>query len=404
MNLQKLTPQEQVEYLLQGTEECISREELLEKLKKGKRLKIKFGADPTAPDLHLGHYVAIKVMKKFQELGHEVIFLIGDFTSMIGDPSGRSETRKPLTAEAIAINSETYKKQIGKVLDIDKATIAYNNDWFKKFSPADFIRLSSQYTVARMLERNDFHDRFHQGQPIAIHEFLYPLVQGYDSVELKADVELGGRDQKFNLIVGRELQKGAGQAPQVIITSPLLEGLDGVRKMSKSYGNYIGFTENPNEIFGKVMSISDEMMFRYGSVVFDWSASDITSKKQQHPRDTKVALAAAVVDLFHGSGAGAKAIAHFESVFKKGEIPADTSSRNETWSEIADLPAQKLLVRWEMATTGGEARRLIEGKALEIDGTVIQDPFWKWPETLASGKEIIVRCGKRKFLKVSCRS
>jgi tyrosyl-tRNA synthetase len=333
---------EQLEYLLRGSVEVISEEALYEKLEKsmssGKPLKVKAGYDPTAPDIHLGHTLLIQKMKHFQDVGHEVIFLIGDFTGMIGDPSGKSIARKKMTKKDIAKNAATYKKQIFKILDPNKTTIVFNSHWMEKMSSSDFIELTSRYTVARMLERDDFHKRYKGQQPISIHEFIYPLIQGYDSVVLKADVELGGTDQKFNLLVGRELQKDFGQEPQVVFTMPLLEGTDGVQKMSKSLDNYIGITESPKEIFGKIMSISDELMIRYYELLSDISMSEIKKMRKKlkadtvNPKKCKVKLAKEIVARFYSTDEANNAEKEFENIFKKKELPHEMPQFNVKWN------------------------------------------------------------------------
>src|SRR5690242_6977593 len=314
--------------IARGADEVIKQEELIERLKSGRPLRIKAGFDPTAPDLHLGHTVLLNKMRQFQELGHQVIFLIGDFTGMIGDPTGKNATRPPLTHEQIEDNASTYKDQVFKILDPVKTEVAFNSTWFDAMDAADVIRLAARHTVARMLERDDFGKRYRANQPIAIHEFLYPLVQGYDSVALRSDIELGGTDQKFNLLVGRELQKQYGQSPQCILTMPLLEGLDGVNKMSKSLGNYVGINEPPDQIFGKLMSISDELMWRYIELLSFQSLPEINQQKQRvkeglNPRDIKVKFAQEIVARFHNKAAAHAALADFEARFKQGGVPDD---------------------------------------------------------------------------------
>ena len=320
--------QEALEIIRRGAEEILIEDSLVEKLKAGRPLRIKAGFDPTAPDLHLGHTVLINKLKQFQDLGHDVLFLIGDFTGMIGDPTGKSATRPPLTPEQVAENAKSYQEQIFKILDPEKTSIMFNSEWMGKMSAADMIQLASRQTVARMLERDDFSKRYGSNQPIAIHEFLYPLVQGYDSVAMKADVELGGTDQKFNLLMGRELQKQEGQDPQVILTMPILEGLDGVQKMSKSLGNYIGVSDAPDDMFGKLMSISDDLMWRYFELLSFRPMSEINEYKQQieegkNPRDIKFILGIEIVDRFHGEGAGGQARDAFVARFQKGALPDD---------------------------------------------------------------------------------
>ncbi|TAJ78138.1 tyrosine--tRNA ligase [bacterium] len=360
------------EILFRGTVEVIQRNDLIEKLRRskteGRPLRIKAGFDPTAPDLHLGHTVLFQKMKQFQDLGHEVIFLIGDFTGMIGDPSGRSETRKQLTREQVLQNAETYKAQIFKVLDPKKTTIRFNSEWFGTMTAEGLIRLASQYTVARILERDDFQKRYQQLQPIGIHEFLYPLIQGYDSIALKADVELGGTDQKFNLLVGRELQKIEGQSQQVVMTMPLLEGTDGVRKMSKSYGNYIALEDRPEEMFGKIMSISDPLMWRYYELLTD---EDLNQARLIHPKEAKLKLAALLVERFHGSEKAREARTHFDQLVGKAsgggvELELPLIHFPKKWVE--------LLVELKLAPSKSEARRLIQQGAVEFNGKKMTDP------------------------------
>jgi tyrosyl-tRNA synthetase len=401
-----LAPEEQLKQLKKGAAEVVSDGELLAKLKKSakenKPLRIKCGMDPSRADLHIGHTVILNKMRQFQLLGHTVIFLIGDFTAMIGDPSGRNEARPPLSEADIKANAETYARQVYKVLDRDKTEIAYNSTWMMKFTSADFIRLASQYTVARMLERDDFTKRYQAQTPIYIHELLYPLVQGYDSVALKSDVELGGTDQKFNLLVGRELQKGAGQEPQCILTMPILEGLDGVQKMSKSLDNYIAVEDTPRDMFGKTMRVSDELMIRYYELLTDITVDEISTLKadlasgKKHPRAVKVELARALVARFHGEEAGSKAVEEFDRIFVNKGLPDDIP--------LKQLPAQsqaqvsKLMVDTGLATSNSEARRLIEGKALERDGEKVMDPQAKWD--LKTGETFVLKAGKKKFVKV----
>lgn len=400
-----MTVKEQLQYLLRGSVEVISEGELEKKLKKstssGKPLKVKAGFDPTAPDIHLGHTVLIQKMKHFQDLGHEVIFLIGDFTGMIGDPSGKSETRKTLTKEEIAENAATYKEQIFKTLDPDKTTIAFNSQWMGKMSSSDLIKLSSHYTVARMLERDDFDKRYKGQQPISIHEFLYPLIQGYDSVALKADVELGGTDQKFNLLVGRELQKDYGQEPQVVLTMPLLEGTDGIQKMSKSLGNYIGITESPGQIFGKIMSISDELMIRYYELLSDLTMDEITYMKEQiknnaiHPKDCKVKLAKEIVSRFYSPTEADKSSMEFENVFKNKELPQDMPQFNIQWNK-EQMWICHLIKEIGFAKSSSESIRLIKQGAVIINGEKITDSNLQ----LKKKEEFIVKIGKKKFARV----
>src|SRR5215467_6532467 len=399
--------EEQLEHIRRGAVDIIREEELLEKLKRaqknGKPLRVKAGFDPTAPDIHVGHTVLIRKMKHFQDLGHTVIFLIGDFTGLIGDPSGRSATRKQLTAEEVQQNAETYKQQIFKILDSQKTVIDFNTRWMMPLGADGFIRLAGKYTVARILEREDFSKRYTSQHPIAMHELLYPIVQGYDSVALEADVELGGTDQRFNLLVGRELQREYGQESQVVLTMPLLEGLDGVQKMSKSLGNYIGINETPNEQFGKVMSISDELMFRYYELLTDTPMVEIQKLKQdvqagkRHPMDTKADLAVRIITDYHGAGAAESAREEFNRVFRKREMPEDI----ETKSISSGLPVRlaKLLASVNLAPSITEAQRLIESGAVHVNGERVTDPK---AEISASG-EYLFKVGKRRFLKLLLR-
>jgi tyrosyl-tRNA synthetase len=398
--------QEQMAIIRRGAVEILVEEEFEEKLthshKTGIPLKVKAGFDPTAPDLHLGHTVLIQKLKQFQDLGHEVYFLIGDFTGMIGDPTGKSETRKPLTREQVLQNAETYKEQVFKILAPDRTRIVFNSSWMGSMSAADLIGLASRYTVARMLERDDFHKRFSGQQPIAIHEFLYPLVQGYDSVALRADVELGGTDQKFNLLVGRELQRHEGQRPQTVLTMPLLEGLDGVNKMSKSLGNYIGITEPPKEIYGKVMSISDELMVRYYELLSDVDLTALQKVRDgvagrpggAHPMESKKALARELVARFYDREASRQAEEDFVQQFKRKEIPEDIP----TVRFLADGPVWicRLLAEAGLVGSNGEARRLIRQGGVRADGEKISDPD---REILPSG-EVVLQAGKRRFARV----
>jgi tyrosyl-tRNA synthetase len=367
---------EQLEVIRRGVVEILPQEELIAKLKQERPLRIKAGFDPTAPDLHLGHTVLIQKMKQFQELGHEVIFLIGDFTGMIGDPSGKSETRRQLTREEVATNAETYKEQIFKILDPQKTIIEFNHRWMEKLNAVSLIELSAKYTVARMLEREDFKQRYQNQQSISVHEFLYPLMQGYDSVVLKADVELGGTDQRFNLLIGRELQREYGQEPQVVLTMPLLEGTDGVHKMSKSLRNYIGINEPPEQMFGKVMSISDDLMWRYCELLSDKDLAEIQRNRGDvengsvHPMDIKKKLAAELVERFHGSAAARSARDYFETRYQKNAIPKDI---RKTFSAPQSIWICRLLVDLEFAKSSSEARRLVAQGAVRIDGELVTD-------------------------------
>ena len=389
----------QLEIIQRGCAELINVEELRKKLQRGKPLRVKMGFDPTAPDLHLGHCVAIHKLRHFQELGHTVIFLIGDFTGMIGDPSGRSETRPPLTREDVLRNAETYKEQVFKILDPEKTEVRFNSEWMDKFDAADFIRLASRYTVARMLERDDFEKRYKSNTPISVHEFLYPLIQGYDSVALKADIELGGTDQKFNLLMGRHLQSQEGQESQCIMTMPILEGLDGVKKMSKSYGNYIGVNDEPADMFGKVMSISDELMWRYYELVSRKSLEEIAELKKGvesgvlHPKAAKEELAMDIVGQYHGDDKGEEARQGFNAVFAKGGIPDDIETFSCEQGE-ASAPAA-FLADAGLSKSRGEARRLIKQGAFSVDGEKNEDA----EAPLAKG-EYIIKLGKKRFLKL----
>lgn len=401
-----LDPKEQLKEIRKGTVDIVSEAELLAKLEKsaktGKPLRIKAGFDPSRPDLHLGHTVLINKMRLFQRLGHHVIFLIGDFTGLIGDPTGRNETRPALTVEEIDENAKTYARQVFKILDKDKTEVAYNSKWLNALKPADFIKLTSQYTVARMIERDDFTKRFKEHQAIGIHEFLYPLVQGYDSVALQSDVELGGTDQRFNLLVGRELQKAYGQSQQNIITVPLLEGLDGVQKMSKSYDNYIGVEDTARDMFGKTMRVSDTLMFRYYELLTDVSVDEIAqlksdmAAKKANPRDIKVRLAKMLVDRFHGEGAGDKAEAEFIRIFVDKGLPDDVPEKKLDPKEQVGICA--LMTQLGLTASNGEAKRLIEGNGVEMRGQKVSDTQLKID--LKSGDSFILKCGKKKFVKV----
>jgi len=372
----KVDPQEQLRIIGRGAVEILLEEELLRKLERGKPLRIKAGFDPTAPDLHLGHTVLIQKMKQFQDLGHEVIFLIGDFTGMIGDPSGRSEVRKQLTREEVKQNAETYEKQIFNILDPGKTTVECNSRWMEKMDAAALVELSAKYTVARILERDDFKQRYQAQQSISIHEFLYPLIQGYDSVVLKADVELGGTDQRFNLLIGRELQREYGQEPQVVLTMPLLEGTDGVNKMSKSLGNYIGITEPAEEIFGKMMSISDELMWRYAELLSDRDISEVERARNEvargslHPMDFKKSLATEIVSRFHGRAAGESARQYFEARYQKRSVPKEIRKQ---FSPPERISICQLIVNLDFARSKSEARRLVSQNAVRVDGKVVTD-------------------------------
>ncbi|MBN2689180.1 MAG: tyrosine--tRNA ligase [Gammaproteobacteria bacterium] len=382
-----------------GVVELISEEELIEKLRQKRALRVKAGFDPTAPDLHLGHTVLINKMRQFQDLGHTVIFIIGDFTGMIGDPSGRNATRPPLTEKEVMQNAETYKEQVFKILDPDKTEIVFNSDWMGKMSAAELIKLASTYTVARMLERNDFEKRYKSSQPIAIHEFLYPLAQGFDSVMVEADVELGGSDQKFNLLVGRELQKHYGQSPQCVLTMPLLEGLDGVQKMSKSYNNYVGINEKPADMFGKLMSISDDLMWRYFELLSFRPMADIDRLKQEcaggaNPRDAKILLAKEIVTRFHDHQAADRAEQDFINRFKKGVMPDEMPSYQ--FKRNDGVPIATLLKQANLVGSTSEAMRMIDQGGVKIDGEKITDRKLQ----ITDHDEHVYQVGKRKFAKV----
>ena len=369
------------------------------KIKRAVPLRVKAGFDPTAPDLHLGHTVLINKLRQFQELGHHVIFLIGDFTGMIGDPTGKNATRPPLTREDVLQNAESYASQVFKILDRSKTEVAFNSTWMDKMSSVDMIKLAASHTVARMLERDDFSKRYKGGQPIAIHEFLYPLVQGYDSVALKADIELGGTDQKFNLLMGRELQKHHGQQPQCILTMPLLEGLDGVNKMSKSLGNYVGINEPPNEIFGKLMSVSDTLMWRYIDLLSFASNAQIEQHKREvqegrNPRDIKVGFAQEIVARFHGKPAADAALADFEARFKQGGVPDDLPEVQLV--AMGGLAIAQVLKQANLTPSSSEATRMIEQGGVKIDGAKVADKALKLP-----AGTYVIQVGKRKFARVT---
>src|SRR6516164_5959005 len=390
-----------LEQIERGAEEIIKREDLEARLKLGRPLRVKAGFDPTAPDLHLGHTVLLNKMRQFQDLGHQVIFLIGDFTGMIGDPSGKNATRKPLTREDVLANAETYSAQVYKVLDRDKTELRFNSEWFGQMSAADMIKLAAKHTVARMLERDDFDKRYKGGQPIAIHEFLYPLVQGYDSVALKCDVELGGTDQKFNLLVGRQLQEEAGQPPQIVLTMPLLEGTDGVNKMSKSLGNYIGINEPANEIFGKVMRLSDDLMWRYYELLsFAKSLADIKRMREEvaagkNPRDYKMELAGELTARFHGDAAAKAAIAHWNEVVQGGGVPQDLPLTDISIA-AGGIRIGALLKAAGLAPSTSEAMRKLGERAVRVDGAVVEDREL----TLQPGREHLLQLGKRGYARV----
>ncbi len=398
-----MTQLQDLQVIRRGADELIVEADLVRKLARGKPLRVKAGFDPTAPDLHLGHTVVLNKMRQFQDLGHHVMFLIGDFTGMIGDPSGRNATRPPLTPEQIAANAETYKAQVFKVLDPNRTEIMFNSTWSEQLGASGMIRLAGKYTVARMLERDDFSKRFAEQRPISIHEFLYPLMQGYDSVAMKSDVELGGTDQKFNLLVGRELQKDYGQEPQVIITMPLLEGLDGVNKMSKSLGNYVGIHDAPNDMFGKLMSISDDLMWRYIELLSFEPLETISAWKRSiaegaNPRDVKVRFAQEIIARFHDQSSARVALEEFESRFRHGGVPDDLPD------QVIDVPIDGIQIAQLLRLSGvcpstTDAVRMIEQGGVKIDGAKVADKALK----VAPGATHILQVGKRKFARVTLR-
>lgn len=397
-----MTIDEQIEFLTKGAVDVIRKEDLRAKLersaKTGKPLRVKLGADPTAPDIHIGHTVVIRKLRAFQELGHTAIFLIGDFTGMIGDPSGKSATRPPLSREEILVNAETYKKQIFKLLDPEKTEIRFNSEWMDRFAASDFVKLCSRVTVKQILERDDFEKRLREERPISLHELLYPLTQGYDSVALEADVELGGTDQKFNLMVGRNLLREYSKEPQVILTTPLLEGLDGVNKMSKSLNNYIGIDEAPNEMFGKVMSISDNLMWKYFELLTDTTPAEIGAMKSsdENPRNLKVALAKLIIKDFHSNEAAEAAEADFVARFVKKEVPDEIAEVEVSFEPILFVD---LMVKVGLAPSKGEAKRLIEQGGVKLDGEKLE-PHIRAYSPPKRGASLLLQVGKRRFLKV----
>ena len=401
--MSKIDIEATIEQIRRGAEEILVEEDLIEKLKEGRPLRIKAGFDPTAPDLHLGHTVLINKLRQFQDLGHEVIFLIGDFTGMIGDPTGKNITRKPLTREAVLENAKSYERQVFKILDPQKTTVVFNSSWMGEKSASDLIKLAARQTVARMLERDDFEKRYKGGQPIAIHEFLYPLVQGWDSVELKADVELGGTDQKFNLLMGRELQKQEGQRPQTILTMPILEGLDGVQKMSKSLDNYIGVSDAPGEMFGKIMSISDELMWRYYELLSFRPMDEVDALKREveggaNPRDAKVSLAKEIVARFHSEEAAAEAEQEFVNRFRKGAIPNEMP---EIELVSADgVAIANLLKEAGLTNSTSDAMRMIRQGAVKADGEKVEDTKLM----VEAGTQQVFQVGKRRFARVTVKA
>ena len=384
-----------IQTIRRGADELIVEEELAKKLASGRKLRVKLGLDPTAPDLHLGHTVVINKLRHFQELGHQVQFLIGDFTGMIGDPSGRNQTRPPLSKEEVLQNAKTYQQQVFKILDPERTQILFNSEWSNKLGAEGMIRLASRYTVARLLERDDFNKRYKNGEPISVHELLYPLMQGYDSVAMKADVELGGTDQKFNLLVGRELQKQYGQEPQCILTMPLLEGLDGREKMSKSLGNYVGIAEPPREMFGKLMSISDELMWRYITLLSFESEPEIEKWKREKPRDVKARFAKEIVARFHDPSAADAAEAEFEQRFRHGVLPEDMPEVKVTLA--GDWTFAQILKLAKLVESTSEANRLIEQGGVKVDGERLSDRSLK----AQRGRTYVIQVGKRKFARVS---
>ena len=401
-----LTPSEQLAEIRRGSHEILPENDLLERLGSGRALRIKAGFDPTAPDLHIGHTVLLNKMRQFQQLGHHVMFLIGDFTGLIGDPTGKNATRPPMTPEEVAENARTYETQVFKILDPDQTEICFNSKWLGELGAAGLIQLAARHTVARMLERDDFSKRFKSGQPIAIHEFLYPLAQGYDSVAMRCDVELGGTDQKFNLLVGRQIQEAYGQPPQVILTVPILEGLDGVQKMSKSLGNYVGIDEPPEEMFGKLMSISDDLMWRYFELLsFDKSLDDLARMRQEaqggqvNPRDCKVELALEIVTRFHDVAAARAALDAFERRFRQGQMP-DEIDEVSLAAPDGELPIANLLKEAGLVASTSEALRLIGQGGVRIDGEKINDRALR----IAAGSVAVYQVGKRRFARVALTS
>ena len=403
-----LSLEKQLEIIKRGTVEVIPEEELVQKLKNsietGKPLIIKLGLDPTAPDIHLGHTVVLQKMRQFQELGHNIIIILGDFTGRIGDPTGKSETRKQLTEEEVLENAKTYERQIFKILNPDKTKLVFNSEWLSKLNFADVLELSAKYTVARMLERDDFAKRYRENLPISIHEFFYPLMQGYDSVALEADVELGGTDQKFNLLMGRTLQKEYGQKPQIAITMPIIEGLDGVQKMSKSLGNYIGVDELPKEMYGKTMSITDELMVRYFELVTQVPLDEVRTisigiqNGTLHPRDVKMRLAREITSVYHGPEAALQAEEEFKRIFQQGDLPDDIPDFviTQNMLENGTIRMDKLLVQAGLTTSASEAKRLISQGGVKIDGQKVENSLYEYAPVAGN----IIRVGKRKFIKV----
>ena len=397
-----MTQQESIELIKRGSSELLLESELKQKLAQNRPLRIKAGFDPTAPDLHLGHTVLLNKMRQLQDLGHHALFLIGDFTGMIGDPSGKNSARPPLSREQVLENAQSYREQVFKVLDPAKTEVVFNSTWMDKFSAVDLIRLASTHTVAQMLERDDFSKRYSSNTPISIHEFIYPLVQGYDSVALKADVELGGTDQKFNLLMGRELQKHYGQPSQCVLTMPLLEGTDGVNKMSKSLGNYIGITDNPQDMFGKLMSISDDLMWRYLELLSFESMSTITKWREEasmgrNPRDIKVMLAQELVSRFHSRVAAAHALSEFEARFKQGVLPDDMPEISVSTLEGGSIAIANVLKQAGLVDSTSEAIRMLGQGAVRLDGARVSDKALQ----IKAGVVIVAQVGKRKFARIT---
>ena len=400
-NMNESTQQDALAIIRRGADELLIEAELVKKLEQNRPLRIKAGFDPTAPDLHLGHTVLLNKMRQLQDMGHHALFLIGDFTGMIGDPTGKNATRPPLTREQVLANAESYREQVYKVLDPAKTEVVFNSTWMDKFNAVDLIRLAATHTVAQMLERDDFSKRYKGNQPIAIHEFIYPLVQGYDSVALNADIELGGTDQKFNLLMGRELQKHFGQAPQCVLTMPLLEGLDGVNKMSKSLGNYVGITDTPTEMFGKLMSISDVLMWRYLELLSFRSLGEIAGWRAEvedgrNPRDIKVLLAQEIVARFHSEQAAVDALAEFDARFKKGVLP-DDMPEVEVASLNGAIMVPQLLKQAGLVDSTSEAMRMIQAGAVKLDGERVNDKG----DTVQTGRVVVAQVGKRKFARIT---
>ncbi|MDD2722064.1 MAG: tyrosine--tRNA ligase [Gallionella sp.] len=399
--MDELTQKATMDLIKRGADELLIESELKQKLATGRPLRIKAGFDPTAPDLHLGHTVLLNKMRQLQDMGHHALFLIGDFTGMIGDPTGKNATRPPLSREQVLVNAQSYREQVFKVLDPEKTEIVFNSAWMDKFSAVDLIRLAATHTVAQMLERDDFSKRYKGNQPIAIHEFIYPLVQGYDSVALKADLELGGTDQKFNLLMGRELQRHFGQPSQCVLTMPLLEGLDGVSKMSKSLGNYVGITDTPTDMFGKLMSISDELMWRYYELLSFRSMSEIAGLREEtkagrNPRDIKVMLAQEIVTRFHSSRDAEAALAEFEARFRRGVLP-DDMPEVAVIATAGEILVPQLLKQADLVSSASEAVRMIQQGAVKLDGERVNDKA----DVVVAGRVVVAQVGKRKFARIT---